>query len=256
MRQKSFWNDFYKWLATGLLLYALIYGMTVTMPYNPIWGQSARVIFYHVPMWFAMLTMMGISVFFSIKLLRSLDPDLETPQSPLIHDIRAKESAAIGVMFNILGLVTGIIWSRVTWGENLPSSDFSAWWAWDPIQVSALISLLIYLAYFLLRSSFTEPEQKARVSAVYNIFAAATLIPLFFIIPRMFDGLHPTAGKGPIIFDKSQVTTATRLILYPAMLGFILLGVWIYEIRTRLGFLTKKLDDAQADEYFETALDE
>ncbi|MEO1450117.1 MAG: cytochrome c biogenesis protein CcsA, partial [Bacteroidota bacterium] len=217
----------YKLLGIALTGYALVYGQFVEMPYNPIWGQSSRNLFYHVPMWFAMIVIMGISVWHSVGLLRALDPDRDTEGvQPLWLDAKAAEAARVGVLFNILGLITGIVWSRVTWGENMPSSDFSAWWVWDPIQVCALISLLIYGAYFLLRSSFAESDQRARVAAVYNIFAFATLIPLFFVVPKMLPGLHPTAeGEGSFVM-KGQVSSMARLVLYPGALGTILLGVW------------------------------
>ena len=257
MQRTSIWRNFYKWLAVGLILYALIYGMTLTMPYDARWGQSARVIFYHVPMWIAELLMMGISVFYSIRLLRSMDPDLTSSVSPLEYDVKARESAAIGVIFNILGLLTGIVWSRVTWQENIPGTDFAAWWGWDPIQTCAMIALFIYLAYFLLRASLTEVELRAKVSAVYNIFAATTLIPLFFIIPKMYSDLHPTGQqKGSSIIAGEGLTNEMRLILYPSMLGFILLGVWIFELRSRLGKVELRHADWLADEDYQTAIEE
>lgn len=250
MDRKSVLRISYKALAILLLLYAIAYGMTAKLPDLPPLQQSSRNIFYHVPMWFAMLTMMGISLYYSIRLLRILDPEYETDENPLLADARAREAAAVGVVFNILGLVTGIIWSRVSWAEDRPASEFSTWWAWDPIQIGALIALLIYLAYFLLRNSFTEPENRGKVAAVYNIFAFVTLIPLFFIIPRIFEGLHPTAGKGSFIFDKSQISNEFRMILYPGMLGFILLGVWVYEIRSRLEIVRIRLEEKFAEKEY------
>ncbi len=252
MSQNTLLRIGYKALAVVLLVYALVAGLSMTLPDLPPLAQSSRIMFYHVPMWFAMQVLMGISLVYSIRLLRSLDPDLPRQAAPLLLDAKAAEAARAGVIFNVLGLATGSVWSRVAWGEELPASDFSAWWAWDPIQVCALIALLIYLAYFLLRSSFAEPEQRAKVAGVYNIFAFATLIPLFFIIPKMYDGLHPTAGKGSFIFDKSQISNEFRMILYPGMLGFILLGVWLFELRSRLAALRLRLDDREAERAYET----
>ncbi|MDX1907894.1 MAG: cytochrome c biogenesis protein CcsA [Bacteroidia bacterium] len=236
----------YQLLAVLLLLYGIIYGMMATLPELPALQQSARIMFYHVPMWFSMLTLMGMSLYHSIRLLLLMDPDRVQTENPLLSDIRATEAARIGVIFNILGLATGIIWSRVSWAADRPSHEFSSWWAWDPIQVCALVGLLIYLAYFQLRASFKEPSQRARIAAVYNIFAFATLIPLFFIVPKMFEGLHPTAAKGSFIFKKDQISNEFRLILYPTMLGFILMGVWAYELRTRLVHLALRLEEWRA----------
>jgi len=250
MNTNSLLKNSYKFLGVALLLYGIICGMIVEMPYNPIWGQSSRAIFYHVPMWFAMLVLMGISVWHSVKLLRALDPDAESTSNPLLLDIKAQEAARVGVFFNILGLLTGIVWSRVTWNENIPGNEFAAWWGWDPIQVCALVSLLIYLAYFLLRSSFSEEESRAKISAVYNVFAASTLIPLFFVVPRILEGLHPTAGKGSFIF-KGGITTEIRLILYPTLIGFICLGIWLYNLRQRTGSLSLRIDELLADRSYQ-----
>ncbi|MEL7062760.1 MAG: hypothetical protein AAFP00_03425, partial [Bacteroidota bacterium] len=133
--------------------------------------------------------------------------------------------------------------------ENITGQ--AAWWAWDPIQVCALVGMLIYLAYFLLRSSFSEPEQRARVGAVYNVFAFALLIPLFFVIPAMLDGLHPTsngseAGGGSFV-AQGQVDNTVRMVLYPGMLGFILMGVWLWEVRYRLSLVRQRFEDWTAD---------
>lgn len=250
MNTNSLLKNSYKFLGIALLLYGIIYGMIVEMPYNPIWGQSSRAIFYHVPMWFAMLVLMGISVWHSVKLLRALDPDAESTSNPLLLDIKAQEAARVGVFFNVLGLLTGIVWSRVTWNENIPGNEFAAWWGWDPIQVCALVSLLIYLAYFLLRSSFSEEESRAKISAVYNVFAASTLIPLFFVVPRILEGLHPTAGKGSFIF-KGGITTEIRLILYPTLIGFICMGIWLYNLRQRTGSLSLRIDELLADRSYQ-----
>ena len=153
-------------------------------------------------------------------------------------DLRAREAARTGILFSILGLVTGTIWGRVAWKASIPWTDPAAWWTSDPIIICAAISLLIYLAYFLLRSSFTDEEQRARVAAVYNIFAFATLIPLYFIVPKMLPGLHPTsadsdAGGGSFIFMREGIDNAYRMLLYPGILGFSLLAGWIYELRAR-----------------------
>ena len=223
MDTKFMIRNLYKGFAIILILYGLIAGITVTLPDQGSLLQSSRNIFYHVPLWFAVVVMMGISVFQSVRYLRYTSPELDRMGDALLADKRAEESARVGSFFIILGLLTGIIWSRVTWGQNLPSSDFSAWWVWDPIQICALVGLLIYMAYFLLRSSFSEPEQRGRVSAVYNIFAFAALIPLFFIVPKMLEGLHPTAadseaGGGSFVV-KGKIDSTFRLVLYPTMIG-------------------------------------
>jgi len=238
----------YKVIGVGLIMYALLYGLLTDLPRMGSLEQSSRNLFFHVPMWFTEVVLMSISVFFSVKYLRMTDPDSNIAGNALEVDARASEAARLGVLFNALGLITGIIWGRVSWGQTMPDSDIDAWWVWDPIQTCALIAMLIYLGYFLLRASFAEPEQKAKIAAVFNIFAFAALIPLFFVIPRMISGLHPTAeGESTGLFDTSNVTNLYRILLYPSALGFILLSIWMLNVRTRISILHIKLEERLAD---------
>jgi heme exporter protein C len=229
-----------RWLvgigAVGLVTYALVFGLTTTLPNRgPILGQTSRNIFYHVPMWFAMMAMGYTSVVQSILFLRRRD---------LERDLAAKVAARLALLFGVLGLLTGSAWSRVTWGENMRASDPSAWWAWDPKQTSALICVLLYGAFFLLRASFEEPRLRATVSAVYNIFAAASIYPLFYLLPRAMQGLHPGAqGEGATVFDMSP---EFYRIFWPSILGFVLLSVWLLDLGTRAEKLRHRIQEIDA----------
>lgn len=251
---KGIVNYAYKILGLGLLLYGLLYGLTMEVPALGIMEQSSRNLFYHVPMWFCVIVLMTISVVQSVRYLRQSDPDYTPVNDPLLLDAKALAAAQTGSLFIVLGLATGSVWSRVVWKAHILEDSLGIWWTNDPILICALVSLLVYFAYFLLRSSFSEPEQRAKVAAVYNIFAFALLIPLYFIIPKMLPGLHPTAegsdaGGGSFIFTKG-IDNSYRAILYPTMLGFILLSVWVYELKSRLGLLRVKLQNLLADKAY------
>ena len=209
-----------------LLTYALIAGLLLPVP--DIGGniqQTSRNLFYHVPMWFTMYLMMAFSVTFSLLYLIKQKERF---------DEYASESAWVGVLFGLLGLTTGSVWSRVTWGELLSDTDLAAWWVWDPKQTLALTAVLIYFAYFVLRNAIEEPRNQARISAVYNLFAAASLIPLTLIIPRIVGGLHPGGSEGSPVFNQKDISNDFRLIFYPAILGFMCLALWILDLRTRI----------------------
>jgi heme exporter protein C len=208
----------YKVLAVLLLFYTIIGGLLGEVPRMPILNESIRNLYFHVPMWFSMMVILTISVWHSVKYLvkRSLD-----------NDIMAEQSANVGVLLGILGLATGSIWAKVTWGT---------YWTSDAKLNNAAIMVLVYLAYILLRNSIEDPDKKARISAVYNIFAFSALIPLLFILPRMTDSLHPGNGGNPG-FNSYDLDNNMRKIFYPAVLGWILLGIWI----TNLSFRVSKL---------------
>ena len=127
-------------------------------------------------------------------------------------------------MFGILGILTGMLWAQYAWGE---------WWSGDPKQNGAAIALLIYFAYFILRGSLEDDQQKGRIGAIYNIFAYFAMIPLLFILPRLTDSLHPGSGGNPG-FNFYDLDSKLRMVFYPSIIGWTLFGVWMASIKIRL----------------------
>jgi heme exporter protein C len=211
---------FYKALGVVLVLYSLIYGLLTTVPDLPIIEQSIRNLFYHVSMWFAMVAMMAGSFGNAIGFLRG---------EKLKKDTRSVSLAETGMLFAFLGLLTGMMWAKFTWG---------AWWTNDPKLNGSAITILIYLAYFVLRNGIEEPRKKARMSAVYNIFAFVMMIVFIGILPRMTDSLHPGNGGNPG-FNSYDLDNRLRLVFYPAVIGWILIGTWIAALRYRIKNLSK-----------------
>ena len=218
MMNKNWW----KILATVLVLYSIIAGFLFDVPAKPILNETIRNIHFHVPMWFAMIVILTVSFIYSIRYLNSANEN---------DDLMAVESANVGVIFGILGLVTGAVWAKYTWGEA---------WSNDPKQNSAAIALLVYLAYLVLRNSLEEEQKRGRISAVYNIFAFPIMVVLLFILPRMTDSLHPGNGGNPG-FNTKDMAPELRPVFYPAVLGWILISVWITIIRYRI----RKLENRQ-----------
>src|SRR5580700_8651121 len=218
MLRKSWW----KILSVLLLLYTFIAGFLGHVPAKPILNETIRNLYFHVAMWFGMMVLFTVSVVYSVLYLRTNNP---------VQDIYASEYAKGGILFGCLGLVTGSIWARFTWG---------AFWSNDPKQLLAAIALLIYFAYLILRNSMTDMDKRSRVSAVYNIFAYAMLFPTIFIIPRMVESLHP-GGMGNPALDTHDIDGRMRLVFWPgAVPGWALLGVWIVTLRIRLQLLAEK----------------
>lgn len=211
MIKKSWW----KILTVILLFYTLYAGFLFDVPRLHILNESIRNLYFHVPMWFGMMILLIISVVNSIRYLGS---------SKSNHDIWAVESANTGILFGVLGLLTGMIWATFTWDSP---------WSNDPKQNASAIALLIYFAYILLRNSLEDEQQRGRISGVYNIFAFAVYIPLIYILPRLTDSLHPGNGGNPG-FNAYDLDAKLRVVFYPAVIGWILLGVWITSIRVRI----------------------
>jgi heme exporter protein C len=219
----------WKILCIVLLLYNFIGGLLVKLPEGVAFEESnmyesMRNFFYHVPMWFSQFALLTVSLVYSILYLRN---------QRFGNDFHADEFARMGTVLGCLGLLTGMIWAKFTWG---------AWWSNDPKQTGAAIAVLIYFAYFILRNSITDIDKKGRVAAVYNIFAFFLYIPLIFVLPRMVESLHP-GGKGDegnpglnfASLDSNMIG-----IFWSGVLGWTLLGAWISTLRFRVRMLQEK----------------
>ena len=198
-----------------ILAYTIVGGMLLPVPAMYILNETIRNLYFHVPMWFTMMILFGYAFFYSIKFLRS---------GNLEDDIRAVEFTNVGIFFSILGLLTGMEWAAETWGTP---------WSNDPKQLGTALCMLTYFAYIILRGGMKDEEKRARISAVYNIFAFALMIPLLFILPRMVDSLHPGAGGNPG-FNAYDLDNGMRLVFYPAIIGWFLLGLWITQLKVRI----------------------
>ncbi len=183
-------------------------------------------------MWFGMMILFSVSFAYSIKYLKGFD---------FRNDIIASSFANIGILFGILGYLTGILWVNVTWITDQSQSLGSV--LKEPKLIGAAIALLIYGAYFVLRGSFTDIDKRARISAVYNIFAFAMLFPSIWIIPRIVGSLHPGApgsDTGNPALDRKDLDGAMRAVFYPAIIGWTLLGVWIAGLKIRIDYIKNK----------------
>lgn len=209
------------WLSTVILA-----GLLISIPDIDILKQSARNLFFHVPMWFTMFVCFGTSFVYSVKYLNN---------AKIEFDQKAVAATTTGLLFGIAGLLTGSLWARFTWG---------AWWTFaEPRMNLSAVAMMIMAAYFVLRSAFDDAEKRAKMAAVYNIFAVSTVPFLFYIVPRQLPSLHPGADGNPAF---SEITSPElRFIFYPAVVGFIALGVWIMNTTFRYQRIKSHLEEQE-----------
>ena len=192
-----------------------------TLPYIIMLEERARIMFYHVPMsWVAIIAYL-LSMVYALRYVRTRDIQLDDVSS---------SAASVGTLYTVLATVTGSVWAKFNWGS---------FWNWDPRETSIFVLLLIYAAYFLLRSAIEDEHRRARLSAVYSVIAFITAPFLIFVIPRMFKGLHPGSlddvNAGPLLSPSSQDINLTKQVLFSlALFSFTLVYFWLMNIRMRL----------------------
>ncbi|MDP4280775.1 MAG: cytochrome c biogenesis protein CcsA [Bacteroidota bacterium] len=221
LRLRIFKTYWWKVLSGVLLIYAIVMGFSIPVPDTMI-QETIRNLFFHVGMWFGMLAMLTTGFIYSLRFLRTFN---------LKEDRMAVEAVNTGILFGILGILTGMIWANFTWGAP---------WVNDPKLDGAAAGLLIYLAYMVLRSSVNDIKNRAKISAVYNIFAFVMWIVFVLVIPRVSGAsIHPGNEDSPVL--PMHLDPAMRWVFYPAMLGWILLGFWILNLRVRINKLNGEM---------------
>lgn len=190
-----------------------------------------RILYFHVPMsWIAVLAFL-LAAYYSIQYLRKRE---------LVYDLYAEAINQLGIMFAILATITGAIWAKASWG---------AYWNWDPRETSIFILLLIYGAYFSLRSAIEQPDKKARLAAVYSLLAFVTVPFFIFILPRLYESLHPD----PIISQKFTIkkggmTGRIRLVFFSSLAAFTVIFFWMMHLKKsiiNLNLKFKKMIDKE-----------
>ncbi len=199
----------------------------IMLPYIPALEERSRVMFFHVPMsWVGFLAFI-MTLIYSVRYLRS---------GNMLWETKAASSAAIGTLFCVLAYVTGALWAKFNWGK---------FFNWDTRELSVLILLLIYGAYFALRSSINEEERRARLASVYAIVACVAALFLMFIVPRMTESLHPgsrdDSNAGPILSPQADAINTTKAMIFSLSLSsFTLLYFWLLSMGVRISILDQR----------------
>jgi len=199
------------------------------LPVIPVLEEKARIIFFHVPMAWTTVVAFFASMIYGMLYLKTKNMD---------YDLRSVSAAGLGTMFCILATITGSIWAKFNWGS---------FWNWDPRETSIFVLLLIYGAYFALRSSLDVEEKRATLSAVYSIIAGVTAPFFIFVMPRIMTGLHPGAkgdegGSTPVA--QLHMPANMRVVFFASLIGFTLLYFWMFSLKVRsarLEFKSQKL---------------
>jgi len=173
--------------------------------------EAMRIVFWHVPQAILSLVWYGVAAFYGYRYLASRD---------LFDDTRSSVAAEIALLVTILAAASGAIFAYVQWG---------AAWSWDIKQVGITLLMSLYLAYFVLRASISEPRTRASLSAAYAIFGVFAAVFCYYVLPRFVDTLHP--GTDVI---RSGMDAAYRTTFWMSVLGFFGFTLWSYQLKLRV----------------------
>ncbi len=176
-------------------------------------GEVSRILFFHVPMaWVAtlafLLSMIASSVYLITRKVNA--------------DFLAQSSAELGFLFCFLATVTGSIFAKATWGS---------FWNWDPRQTSIVMLLMIYGAYFVLRSAVPDYEKRRVFAGVYSILAFCTVPFLIFVVPRITTSLHPEDTLNPA---NPGMDIKTLIFFLGSLCAYTGLFVWMLRLKVRM----------------------
>jgi len=164
-------------ITTAILIFLAIYMAYIYSPPEVNLGDNVRIIYLHIPSAWTSYLAFGITFASSLLYLKEKSDH---------YDLLSVSSVKIGVLFCTIALITGSLFSKVTWG---------AYWNWDPRQTTTLILWFSYAAYLSLRFATSDPERRAHVSAVLGILVFPT-VPLSYLSTRIYYTLHPIIIAG------------------------------------------------------------
>jgi heme exporter protein C len=210
---------------TGLSIFAVallvrnLYVMLVQLPDEVSQGAIFRIIFFHVPAaWTAFLGFFAALVF-SVMYLATKN---------LKWDATAVAITEVGLVFGAANLVTGMIWGRIIWG---------IWWTWDARLTSMLVCELLYAGYLMLRKAIDDPTQRARIAAVWSIFAFSDVPVVFFSI-KWWRTQHPQ----PVVWGGGSMDSSYYTMLFLNWIPLICLAVVMVAYRTRQEEVQREID--------------
>ncbi|MCX8079787.1 MAG: cytochrome c biogenesis protein [Bacteroidia bacterium] len=217
----------FKIITSILLLYSVLYGLLVDVPALPILNETIRNLFYHVPVWFAMMFMAAVGMFNAVRFLMKKE---------LKYFDNTHAASLMVIFFSIPGLLTGMLWARFTWGT---------WWTFQEPKLNGVaISILIYCVYFLLTYGIPDLKQTAVVGSAYNIFSFVMMMIFIMVMPRLTSSLHPGNGGNPA-FGSYDLDNRMRTVFYPAVLGWIGLSYWLYDLLKKYLWIQKNFSGKQ-----------
>jgi heme exporter protein C len=203
-------------LIVTALMFAYAPIMIANAPYESTMGLVQKIFYFHVPSWFAMFTAVFICGIQSAIFLFRGKP---------AADRVAAAAGELAVLFGLLGLVTGPLWGRKSWG---------VWWQWDARLTIALLLELTFVAYLLVRKYGGPGSEK--LAAAVGIFGMAN-VPFLYLSVNIWRTIHPPTSVVPTL------PTGMPGPFWFSVAAFMLLLAVLLTLRIRLERQRAALDE-------------
>lgn len=208
--------------ATALLLSYNLYEIFMVLPDDAAQGPIYRILYFHVPA--AIVGMIGYFVALALSVLYLVSGEFR-------WDSLAASVVEVSVVFSLVNIIMGSIWARVIWG---------IWWTWDARLTSALVCILIFSAYVMLRKAIDEPTQRARLSASLCIFGCVDVV----IVWKSIDWFR-TQHPAPVLSIRTgggNIDPAMERMIFLNLCALLLMGAALVLIRTRQEATAREID--------------
>jgi heme exporter protein C len=187
--------------------------------YGKAWF-SQKIFYFHVPVAEASFLVFGVAAFFAIRFLMTRRRDFDT---------KSRIAMETTLLFVILTMVTGDLWTRASWG---------VWWQWEPRLTTYFIMTLLVIAYFVLRNSVEDEERRAVYASAFCIIAFIDA-PISFLITRLIPSDHP------VVFTEGGLDPTQLIPFIIGQIGMLMIGYAIYTMRMHEELLHERLDAAK-----------
>jgi heme exporter protein C len=206
-------------IVSGVLMAVSLYVVFLVVPPEATMGDVQRIFYFHVSASWTGYLALFVTLVSSLIYLRRREP---------YWDALALSSVEIGLVYITLGIVTGSIWAKATWGT---------WWTWDPRLTTSAVLWIVYLSYIILRRAIEEPDRRARLASVYSVVAFVA-VPVNFMAIRWWRAAHP------LILNSSgfQLSPAMLRTMFLCLLTFTLFYMTLLYHRLRLEMLALRIE--------------
>jgi len=106
------------------------------------------------------------------------------PEAPALERLTFRLHAFAFPLFTFGALIAGPLWAEASWGR---------YWGWDPKEVWAFISWVVYACYLHARAT---PSVKRSTATWIALIGFATMLMNLFGVNLFFSGLHSYADPG------------------------------------------------------------